>query len=167
MGRACRLFGPALLSAFITPAPRAGLTRIGRGPARHPDVRVCTVPTTLADDPGEPGGIELPVPAATFPGAAGYLNTASLGLPPAVEVAALQGAVRVWAAGTVSPADYDAAVRRGRAAFARVTGVGSDRIAVAGQVSSFVGLLAPWPPPGARSEEHTSELQSRQYLVCR
>src|SRR3712207_7795539 len=26
-----------------------------------------------------------------------------------------------------------------------------------------------WPPPagGGRSEEHTSELQSRQYLVCR
>src|SRR3712207_8502794 len=23
------------------------------------------------------------------------------------------------------------------------------------------------PPPAARSEEHTSELQSRQYLVCR
>src|SRR3712207_7696794 len=23
------------------------------------------------------------------------------------------------------------------------------------------------PPPGSRSEEHTSELQSRQYLVCR
>src|SRR3712207_8822807 len=25
----------------------------------------------------------------------------------------------------------------------------------------------PAPPPAARSEEHTSELQSRQYLVCR
>src|SRR3712207_7895393 len=24
-----------------------------------------------------------------------------------------------------------------------------------------------WALPGARSEEHTSELQSRQYLVCR
>src|SRR3712207_8876555 len=24
-----------------------------------------------------------------------------------------------------------------------------------------------WYPPGSRSEEHTSELQSRQYLVCR
>src|SRR3712207_6896357 len=24
-----------------------------------------------------------------------------------------------------------------------------------------------WPPAWARSEEHTSELQSRQYLVCR
>src|SRR3712207_7428016 len=31
-------------------------------------------------------------------------------------------------------------------------------------------LLQPWraaPPWAARSEEHTSELQSRQYLVCR
>src|SRR3712207_7596955 len=25
----------------------------------------------------------------------------------------------------------------------------------------------PWLCPGSRSEEHTSELQSRQYLVCR
>src|SRR5215203_6268399 len=25
----------------------------------------------------------------------------------------------------------------------------------------------PWRPPRLRSEEHTSELQSRQYLVCR
>src|SRR3712207_6996032 len=30
------------------------------------------------------------------------------------------------------------------------------------------GALAVWrSPSGARSEEHTSELQSRQYLVCR
>src|SRR3712207_7183061 len=28
-----------------------------------------------------------------------------------------------------------------------------------------LGIAATWPP--ARSEEHTSELQSRQYLVCR
>src|SRR3712207_7094277 len=34
----------------------------------------------------------------------------------------------------------------------------------AGPVSRS-GRPAPWP--GARSEEHTSELQSRQYLVCR
>src|SRR3712207_8822682 len=27
--------------------------------------------------------------------------------------------------------------------------------------------LGPGEAPGARSEEHTSELQSRQYLVCR
>src|SRR3712207_7564268 len=28
-------------------------------------------------------------------------------------------------------------------------------------------LLGRWPGVGRRSEEHTSELQSRQYLVCR
>src|SRR6476620_12549156 len=27
--------------------------------------------------------------------------------------------------------------------------------------------MATWSPPDVRSEEHTSELQSRQYLVCR
>src|SRR3712207_8599991 len=33
----------------------------------------------------------------------------------------------------------------------------------------FVFLRIPWPiqGQGIRSEEHTSELQSRQYLVCR
>src|SRR3712207_7381010 len=31
----------------------------------------------------------------------------------------------------------------------------------------FCHLLAPLFPGGSRSEEHTSELQSRQYLVCR
>src|SRR3712207_8334296 len=30
-----------------------------------------------------------------------------------------------------------------------------------------VVVMGPVSPPGARSEEHTSELQSRQYLVCR
>src|SRR3712207_6943036 len=30
-----------------------------------------------------------------------------------------------------------------------------------------VGLAQPDPVPPGRSEEHTSELQSRQYLVCR
>src|SRR3712207_8302750 len=35
--------------------------------------------------------------------------------------------------------------------------------------TSFATALPPpaWPAAAARSEEHTSELQSRQYLVCR
>src|SRR3712207_4029367 len=48
------------------------------------------------------------------------------------------------------------------------------RIAVTYVEWSGVGdqiVLVPWTvmdgPEGARSEEHTSELQSRQYLVCR
>src|SRR3712207_7656663 len=64
-------------------------------------------------------------------------------------------------------------------------GVGEDDVAAAGQVAGVVGdrvLAAPETVRedhrgsrvlparevhGRRSEEHTSELQSRQYLVCR
>src|SRR3712207_8975948 len=34
-------------------------------------------------------------------------------------------------------------------------------------LGGLIFLLWVWPRPAARSEEHTSELQSRQYLVCR
>src|SRR3712207_7045178 len=34
-------------------------------------------------------------------------------------------------------------------------------------VASVIGLGDPCPDVAGRSEEHTSELQSRQYLVCR
>src|SRR3712207_8809666 len=37
-------------------------------------------------------------------------------------------------------------------------------------ISSRFGWVRPsdgYPPPRVRSEEHTAELQSRQYLVCR
>src|SRR3712207_8524126 len=36
-----------------------------------------------------------------------------------------------------------------------------------GQGANDLGRLAAAPDGGERSEEHTSELQSRQYLVCR
>src|SRR5438445_7325978 len=38
-----------------------------------------------------------------------------------------------------------------------------------GTIESFMGAPYYWAgkEPGMRSEEHTSELQSRQYLVCR
>src|SRR3712207_7339918 len=47
-----------------------------------------------------------------------------------------------------------------RAARARGAGAGG-----AGRRGARGGRVP--PPPAARSEEHTSELQSRQYLVCR
>src|SRR3712207_8180695 len=34
-------------------------------------------------------------------------------------------------------------------------------------VRAVLAGATPAPPPSTRSEEHTSELQSRQYLVCR
>jgi selenocysteine lyase/cysteine desulfurase len=91
----------------------------------------------------------LPPSEVEFPGARGYLNTTSLGLPPASAVAALHAAVDEWAAGRAAPPDYDHVVRRSREAFARLTAVPVEHVAVAGQVSTVVGLVAAWLPPGA------------------
>src|SRR3712207_8562128 len=41
------------------------------------------------------------------------------------------------------------------------------QLARAGYRTAVAFRDAPAPPAGDRSEEHTSELQSRQYLVCR
>src|SRR5690606_39966203 len=54
------------------------------------------------------------------------------------------------------------------AARARPTGVGElDRVLGGGFVPGAVVLMAGEPGVGKRSEEHTSELQSRENLVCR
>src|SRR3712207_8616878 len=65
---------------------------------------------------------------------------------------------------SLAPRRATAAGRRGRLAHGRDSG--------AGRQLRPHGLRVPalrrrTPPPLPRSEEHTSELQSRQYLVCR
>src|SRR5258707_14673300 len=42
-----------------------------------------------------------------------------------------------------------------------------DSVRAQGRVGQGVAAMALGPKADARSEEHTSELQSRQYLVCR
>src|SRR3712207_9074089 len=49
----------------------------------------------------------------------------------------------------------------------RSRGHGATRPAVARASVSEVNAASAASPAGRRSEEHTSELQSRQYLVCR
>ena len=99
----------------------------------------------MATGPGS--AVELP--ATGFPGAPGYLNTSTLGLPPAAAVEELHRAVDEWAAGAADPHVYDESVQRARVAFARLTGVPAAWVAVAGQVSSLVGLVAAGLPAGA------------------
>src|SRR5258707_12022880 len=45
--------------------------------------------------------------------------------------------------------------------------ISEDRLEEALAVDEALTRLAEWDPRQSRSEEHTSELQSRQYLVCR
>ncbi len=72
----------------------------------------------------------------------GYLNAATLGLPPRAVVTAMQEAVAEWAAGTACPTRYDASVNAARESYARLVGVSPDRVATGAQTSVFAGMVA-------------------------
>jgi selenocysteine lyase/cysteine desulfurase len=80
----------------------------------------------------------------------GYLNTASIGVPPTDTADALAVAVDDWRRGAARPPDFDPAVAAGRAAFAQLAGVPVGRVAIGASVSSLVGLIAAALPAGAR-----------------
>ena len=85
-----------------------------------------------------------------FPGAAGYLNSASIGLPPTQAVGALQAAITEWQAGGAHAPAYDAPVATARRLFADLVSVPEDWVAIGSQVSALVGLATTVLGPGAR-----------------
>jgi len=86
---------------------------------------------------------------ATFPGAPGYLNTTSYGLPPSIVVEELDRAHRAWAEGTVLGRDFDADIEAGRAAFAALAGVPASTVALGHSVAGLLGPVASALPDGA------------------
>lgn len=80
----------------------------------------------------------------------GYLNTASIGLPPVAVADAVTEAVRRWGVGAGRAHDFDEPVAVARAAFARLVGVDPARVAIGPAVSALVGLVAVGLPDGAR-----------------
>ncbi|WP_088316702.1 aminotransferase class V-fold PLP-dependent enzyme [Kineosporia sp. R_H_3] len=86
---------------------------------------------------------------ASFAPVPGYLNAATLGLPPAPVVAALRGALDDWQAGRSDAAAFDEDVRRARTAYARIAGVAASDVAVGSQASVLVGTVASSLPDGA------------------
>lgn len=87
---------------------------------------------------------------AQFPGAVGYLNTASLGLPPQDTVDALSAALTDWQAGTATAPGYDTYVNRARESFAAMVGVPASWVATGAQVSALVGMAVTVLEPGSR-----------------
>lgn len=92
---------------------------------------------------------------AEFEPGAGYLNTASVGVPPTLAVQAMLAAIDQWRRGEADPPAYDAYVDRSRAAFAGIVNVPAERVAIGSTVSAFAGLVASQLPPG--SEVLTAE----------
>lgn len=80
----------------------------------------------------------------------GYLNTASLGVPPLAAVQELTEVLDLWRRGRLSPPDFDVHVTRARRAWAALTGVAPETVAISSTVSELVGIVAASLPDGAR-----------------
>lgn len=93
--------------------------------------------------------LTLEAARARFDAVPGYLNAASLGLPPRSVAQAMVDAVGEWQRGEASAAGYDAAVGEARSLYAGIVGVGPERVAVGSQVSVTAGVVAASLPDGA------------------
>lgn len=77
-----------------------------------------------------------------------YLDTPTYGLASDDVADALTTAIDRWRRGRATMAEYDAAVARCRQLFADIVGTDVGRVAVANQVSVFVGMIASSLPAG-------------------
>jgi selenocysteine lyase/cysteine desulfurase len=85
-----------------------------------------------------------------FAAGPGYLDTASIGLPPRATVEAMREALVGWAQGRARPPDFDPLVVAARASFARLVHVDVEDVSIGSQASAFAGLVAAALPDGAR-----------------
>lgn len=86
---------------------------------------------------------------ADFPSGTNYLAACTGGLPTRTATAAMRADLDAWSGGTVSPTAYGAFAERARVAFARIVGVGADRVALGSQTSVLVSVIAAAVPDGA------------------
>ncbi|MEU9828654.1 aminotransferase class V-fold PLP-dependent enzyme [Micromonospora chersina] len=93
---------------------------------------------------------------------AGWLNTATYGLPPDPAWTAVQDVLADWRAGRVSFEGWGESVGRARVAFARLVGVDPADVAIGSTASQLLAPVAAGLPPGATvvvpEEEFTSNL---------
>ncbi|TXI61651.1 aminotransferase class V-fold PLP-dependent enzyme [Mycolicibacterium mageritense] len=100
---------------------------------------------------------------AQFAGAEGFLNSPTFGLPPQFLLDALQRCIADWQAGTMDAASFDEPVRAGRAGYAALVGVPVESVAMAGNVSGALGLVAAAIPDGSRVAVLAGEFTSTTF----
>lgn len=86
----------------------------------------------------------------TFDVPAGYLNTASIGVPPSGVADAVAGMVADWRRGATHAPDFDHPEQVARTAWAGLVGVPAERVAIGGSVSQLAGIVAASIPDGSR-----------------
>ncbi|BBY17867.1 aminotransferase class V-fold PLP-dependent enzyme [Mycolicibacterium litorale] len=100
---------------------------------------------------------------AEFPGAAGFLNSPTYGLPPGFLIGALHDCLAAWQAGTLDAKSFDQPVRDARAGYAALVGVPVDSVAMAGSASAALGLVAAAIPDGSRGATLAGEFTSTTF----
>jgi len=110
-----------------------------------PDLARGLAPDLARDHTRDP----LAAVKAAFAPAPGYLNAATLGLPPIAVADAMRTALTDWQAGRASATAYDLDVRAARAAYAGLVQVPTEWVAVGAQTSVFAGMVAASLPDGA------------------
>ena len=80
----------------------------------------------------------------------GYLNTASIGIPPLFAADVVAQAVERWRTGSDRSNAFDADVAAARKAWASLIGVAPESVAIGASVSQLVGLVAASVPDGTR-----------------
>lgn len=86
----------------------------------------------------------------TFDLGPGYLNTASVGVPPRSVVDAMHATIDRWSAGADQPPVFDKDVAVARRAWASLVGVEPATVAIGAAVSQLVGLVAASVPDRSR-----------------
>ncbi|KAA2258592.1 aminotransferase class V-fold PLP-dependent enzyme [Solihabitans fulvus] len=82
--------------------------------------------------------------------AAGYLNTASVGIPPVAVADAVGEAVNRWRRGQDASDAFDVHVSTARSAFAQLVGVPTSSVTMGAGAAQLVGLVAASVPDGSR-----------------
>ena len=100
---------------------------------------------------------------AEFVGAEGFLNSPTYGLPPRFLIDALQDCISQWQAGTMEASSFDEPVRAGRTGYAALTGMPVDSVAMGGNVSAALGLVAAAIPDGSRVATLAGEFTSTTF----
>jgi selenocysteine lyase/cysteine desulfurase len=100
---------------------------------------------------------------AEFAGAAGFLNSATYGLPPQFLMRALRDCLAAWEAGTLDAKSFDQPVRDGRAGYAALVGVPVESVAMAAGTSPALGLVAAAIPDGSRGATLAGEFTSTTF----
>lgn len=100
---------------------------------------------------------------AEFPGADGFLNSPTYGLPPTFVSEALHDHLAAWQAGTMDVPAFDEWVRRGRAGYAALTGTPAETVAMGGSVSALLALVAAAVPDGSRVATLAGEFTSTTF----